>query len=82
MSDVGCLGIAGAVVAIIGRPKASVLPDPVGARAATSRPAMMSGITDSWTGKGASIPDDRTTARIGSGRPRSANVEGIGFGPS
>ena len=37
----------------IGTPKASVLPEPVGDLASTSRPASTSAMTSSWMGKGA-----------------------------
>src|SRR4029077_5343984 len=36
-------------------PKASVLPDPVGALASTSRPAIASGRTMAWTGVGVTM---------------------------
>src|SRR3954466_14473566 len=36
----------------IGRTKASVLPEPVGDSARTSRPASASGMTSDWTAKG------------------------------
>src|SRR5204862_4795331 len=40
----------------IGRPKAMVLPDPVGAFASTSRPARASGRTRAWIRKGSTMP--------------------------
>ena len=43
---------AAVIRSTIGRPKAKVLPDPVGAFASTSRPASASGRTSAWIGKG------------------------------
>ena len=45
-----------------GRPKASVLPEPVLALPQTSRPAMASGMVMAWTGKGALMPWEERTA--------------------
>ena len=46
------------------RPKASVLPDPVGARPATSRPARASGMTADWIGNGSVIAAASRRAQI------------------
>ena len=56
-----------------GIPKASVLPEPVGDLAITSRPAIASPMTARWIAKGSVIPAverEPTTARE---TPRSAN---------
>src|SRR3712207_2393061 len=56
----------------IGTPKASVLPEPVGELATTSRPSSTSAVTRDWMANGAVIPRSesaRTTARE---TPRSA----------
>src|SRR5919106_1460881 len=58
----------------MGIPKARVFPEPVLDLARTSIPAMASGITSSWTGKGSWI-SLRARARItGALAPSSANV--------
>ena len=53
----GCLGrlCSPARRARIGRPKASVLPEPVWARPSTSEPFIASGMTAAWTGVGVVI---------------------------
>ena len=61
-------------LAIIGRPKASVLPDPVWPRPSTSRPAMASGIVAAWIGNGVVMPWPSRMATMLAGTPRSANV--------
>ena len=44
----------------MGRPKASVLPEPVRARPSTSRPAIASGTTAAWTSVGSTNFDNRS----------------------
>ena len=58
-------GRAGGVRISIGRPKASVLPEPVFALPQTSRPASASAIVSAWTGKGRVIPADASAATSG-----------------
>ena len=48
---------------ISGTPKASVLPEPVGDLASTSRPASTSAMTSSWMGKG--VCDAAVAQRVG-----------------
>src|SRR4051812_50149643 len=57
-------------------PNASVLPDPVGARPDTSRPASAAGIVPDWTGNASVMPRAASEAVIWSGTPSSANVGG------
>ena len=52
----GRLDVARSTRSTIGMPKARVLPEPVGARPQTSRPARPSAMVSSWIGKGASMP--------------------------
>ena len=61
-----------------GRPNASVLPEPVGARPQTSRPARTSGMTAAWIGNGSVIPAAAIALQMVGGRPRSANVSSRG----
>ena len=70
---VGRRRCAGRNRATSGRPKASVLPDPVGARPATSRPARASGMTADWMGNGSVIAAASRQAHRSAGTPRSAN---------
>ncbi len=58
--------------AISGRPKASVLPEPVAARPRTSRPATMSGMTAAWIGNGDGMPARPSAVTSEFGRPRAA----------
>ncbi len=62
---------AGSVRWMSGRPKASVLPEPVLALPQTSRPARASGMVSSWMGKGVLIPAVSSAATSSSQRPRS-----------
>ncbi len=62
---------------MMGRPKASVLPDPVGERTRTSRPEDATGSTSSWTGNGVVMPVNASTADTRSLTPRSAKVVGF-----
>ncbi len=54
----GRRGAATSRRAAMARPKARVLPEPVGARPQTSRPARASGSAAAWMGNGASMPRD------------------------
>ena len=56
INEVGKPGSAGLVRSINGRPNASVLPDPVGARQHKSLPNIPSGIDSVCTSNGWSIP--------------------------
>src|SRR5215212_11196431 len=56
----------------IGTPKASVLPEPVGDFASTSRPASTSGTTALWIGKGLSKPRASSAPATAEETPRSA----------
>src|SRR5450830_264077 len=67
-------GPASASRASIGRPKARVFPDPVRARASTSRPARASGIVSIWIANGVVIPVRASAAVSGFGRPSSAKL--------
>src|SRR4051812_36084859 len=58
----------------MGRTKASVLPDPVGDSARTSRPASASGMTSDWTAKGLVMPRRARAPVAADDTPRSANV--------
>ena len=62
--------------AMTGMPKPSVLPEPVGARPVTSRPASASGMTAVWIGNGAVMPAASRRAQRSSGTPSAANPEG------
>ncbi len=64
---------AGRIRTTSGRPKASVLPEPVGARPATSRPARASGMTADWMGNGSVIASASRRAHRSEGTPSSAN---------
>ena len=63
---------AGATRSIRGTPKASVLPDPVGDLASTSRPASTSATTSSWIGNGLWMPRSASARTTGRDTPRSA----------
>ena len=52
----GRFGLALPIRATSGMPKARVLPEPVGARPQTSRPARRSGMVAAWTSNGAVMP--------------------------
>src|SRR5579884_3890237 len=54
-------------------PKASVLPEPVGERAITSRPAMASPMTARWIAKGSVIPARTSVPVTARDTPSSAN---------
>ena len=56
-----------------GMPKASVLPDPVGDLARTSRPASTSAMTSSWIAKGVVKPRSDSAEQTTADAPRSAN---------
>src|SRR5579863_10070594 len=58
----------------IGRPKPSVLPDPVLALPQTSRPASASLIVRAWIGKAVDIPCAESTATNSGSTPNSAKV--------
>src|SRR6186713_2836827 len=60
-----------------GRPKAMVLPEPVGALPHTSRPARPSGTVTAWTGKGSVMPSSSRRAHRCAGTPRAAKVGGM-----
>src|SRR3954451_20219824 len=53
-------------------PKASVLPEPVGDLASTSRPASTSGTTSFWTGNGLAMPRASSALVTALDTPRSA----------
>ena len=55
------------------RPKARVLPDPVGALPHTSRPASRLGSVATWIGNGIRMPSRSSTATRAGGTPRAAN---------
>ena len=57
-----------------GRPKASVLPEPVWARPRTSRPARASGSVRDWISNGLVMPISASRVTTTSGRPRSFEV--------
>src|SRR5439155_23385656 len=59
-----------------GAPKARVLPEPVGARTGTARPARTSAITIRWTANGVSRPRLARAPDVAADRPRPAKVEG------
>ena len=59
-------------------PKARVLPEPVGARPQTSRPARASAMVAAWIANGSVIPWAARERLIGSGTPNWAKVGGIG----
>src|SRR3954469_21586066 len=65
----------------IGRPKASVLPEPVGDLARTSCPASTSAMTSCWMAKGVSMPRSVSAPTTGDDTPRSAKEEDIGTAP-
>src|SRR5436853_5634013 len=56
-------------------PKAIVLPDPVGARPETSRPARASRSVAAWMGKASTIPRDASRLTMSGGAPRDAKVD-------
>src|SRR3954451_25080574 len=58
----------------MGRTKASVLPEPVGDSARTSRPASASGRTSDWTANGSVMPRRARAPVAADDTPRSANV--------
>ena len=57
-----------------GRPKDSVLPEPVRPRPRMSLPSSASGMVAAWIGNGVVTPFCASLRTIASGRPRSANV--------
>ena len=57
-----------------GRPKASVLPEPVLALPHTSRPASASAIVSAWIGKGSVMPAVFSASTRSGDRPRASNV--------
>src|SRR3954454_23743370 len=59
-------------------PKASVFPEPVGARPQTSRPASASGMVAAWIGNGSTMPSAASAATRSSGTPSEANGTGTG----
>ena len=59
-------------VAMSGRPKPSVLPEPVWPRPRTSRPARASGMVACWIGNGVVMPSRARRSTSGAGRPRAA----------
>src|SRR5512140_391321 len=58
----------------IGIPKASVLPEPVGARPEMSRPARASRIAAAWIGQGAVLPRLTSASMRSAETPRSAKL--------
>ena len=68
---VGWPGLACSTVCSIGRPNASVLPEPVRALPHTSRPARESTIVASWMAKGSSMPWAARASTNSARRPRS-----------
>ena len=66
--------------AIIGTPKASVLPDPVRARPQTSRPSMATGMAAVWIMNGWANPIAASPASTRSGTPRAAKPVGVSTG--
>ena len=63
-----------AVRSIIGRPNASVLPEPVHALPQTSRPASASGIVSAWIGNGSVMRMVASALTSALETPRLANV--------
>src|SRR4051794_15804676 len=58
----------------MGRTNASVLPEPVGDSARTSRPASASGMTSDWTANGLVMPRRARAPAAADDTPRPANV--------
>ena len=58
-----------------GMPKASVLPDPVGALPQTSRPARAGGMASDWMANGSVMPRAAREATTAAGTPRSEKLE-------
>ena len=67
-------GASAASRVTVGRPKASVLPDPVRPRPSTSRPMRPSGIAAAWMGNGSVMPSRASRSTSRSGRPSAANA--------
>ena len=67
-----------------GRPKASVLPEPVRALPQTSRPFSASGMVSDWIGVGSVIPPRRSTSTRSFPMPssRKGRAAGVGRGAS
>ena len=65
-------------VVIMGRPKPSVLPEPVRPRPSTSRPASASGMVADWIGKGSVMPAPASADTRPFGTPRPANPPDVG----
>src|SRR4051812_36824629 len=58
-----------------GRPKASVLPEPVAALPSTSRPASAAGSAEAWVANGVPMPARASLVTFDSGRASSAKLE-------
>jgi hypothetical protein len=65
----------GSIRSIIGIANASVLPEPVGDLASTSRPASTSPTTSRWIANGSVMPRSASAPATGRDTPRSAKVE-------
>jgi len=78
MTASGRLGMAfsPAIRAMVGRPKARVLPEPVWPRPSTSCPERMSGIVARWMGNGLVMPWRARPATSGLGNPSRAKSTG------
>ena len=63
------------MLATIGMPKASVLPDPVGALPQISRPARAAGMVAVWMGSGLVMPSFSKRALMSADTPRSEKEE-------
>ncbi len=62
--------------AMVGRPNARVLPEPVWPRPSTWRPERMSGMVARWMGNGLAMPWRARPVTRGLGRPRRVNSDG------
>ena len=71
--DVGLLDSASEVLEIRGKPKARVLPEPVGALQHTSLPCMAAGIASICTSKGSIMPSSRKISTKRGSTPKSEN---------
>src|SRR5262249_18474439 len=80
-SAVGWPGRASVTVCNIGRPKASVLPEPVLALPHTSRPARASSMVAAWMAKGSSMPWAARASTISALRPSDRKVVTFGCTP-
>src|SRR5690606_10068172 len=65
------------MLATDGTPKARVLPEPVGARPSTSRPASPSAIVAAWMANGVVIPRAASASQMKAGTPSCANERAV-----